>query len=131
MATTYKTLPDGNVLVHIPIRLVRKAAGLRVVADEPGANMDRNLEMANIQAVANGLKYRRIALTDEFESRFKMAKHFGFDSSYLTRMIRLGYLSPEIVERIARGDLTRFSIQRLQQIQTPIWAEQHKELGIE
>lgn len=130
MATTYKTLPDGNVLVYIPIRLVRKA-GLRLVADEPGANMDRNLEMANIQAVANGLKYRRIALTDEFESRFKMAKHFGFDSSYLTRMIRLGYLSPAIVERIARGDLTRFSIQRLQQIQTPIWAEQHKELGIE
>ena len=129
--TTYKTLPDGNILVHIPMRLVRKATGLRLIAEDPGANMDRNAEMLNIQALALGLKYRRIAVSDEFESRFKMAKHFGFDSSYLTRMIRLGYLSPVIVEKMTRGELSQFTIQRLQQIQTPIWAEQHKELGIE
>jgi len=128
---TYKTLPDGNVLVHIPMQLVRKANGLRLLATEPGDNMDRNAEMANIQAVAQGLRYRRIALTDEYDSRFKMAKHFGFGSSYLTRMIRLGYLSPEIVERIARGELAHVTVQQLQKIQTPIWAEQHKELGIE
>lgn len=131
METTYKTLPDGNVLVHVPLQLVRKATGLRYIGTEPWANMERNAEMANIQSLAHGLKYRRIALTDEFESRFKMAKHFGFDSSYLTRMIRLGYLSPEIVERIARGELAHITIQRLQKIQTTIWAEQHRELGIE
>ena len=129
--TTYKTLPDGNILVHVPMRLVRQATGLRLIAEDPGANMDRNAEMLNIQALALGLKYRRIAVSDEFESRFKMAKHFGFDSSYLTRMIRLGYLSPVIVEKMTRGELSQFTIQRLQQIQTPIWAEQHKELGIE
>jgi len=129
--TTYSTLPDGNVLVHIPMRLVRKTNGLRLIATEPGENMDRNAEMANIQALAQGLRFRRIAVSDEYESRFKMAKHFGFDSSYLTRMIRLGYLSPEIVERMARGELAHVTIQQLQKIQSPVWAEQHRELGIE
>ena len=60
-----------------------------------------------------------------------MAQHYGFDSSYLTRMIRLGYLSPVIVEKMAQGELAHVTIQRLQQIQTPVWAEQHRELGIE
>ncbi len=114
--TTYRTLPDGNILVHVPMRLVRKQSGVRLLATE---------------ALALGLKYRRVALTDEFPSRFKMAQHYGFDSSYLTRMIRLGYLSPVIVEKMARGELAHVTIQRLQQIQTPVWAEQHRELGIE
>ena len=99
--TTYRNLPDGNVLVHVPMRLVRKPNGLRLLATEEGANMDRNAELANLQALALGLKYRRVALTDEFPSRFKMAQHYGFDSSYLTRMLRLGYLSPVIVEKMA------------------------------
>ncbi len=128
---TYRNLPDGNVLVHVPMRLVRKPNGLRLMATEEGANMDRNAELANLQALALGLKYRRVALTDEFPSRFRMAQHYGFDSSYLTRMLRLGYLSPVIVEKMARGELAHVSIQRLQQIQTPVWAEQHRELGIE
>lgn len=92
--TTYRTLPDGNILVHVPMQLVRKQSGVRLIATEPGANMSRNEEMLNLQSLALGLKYRRVALTDEFPSRFKMAQHYGFDSSYLTRMIRLGYLSP-------------------------------------
>lgn len=129
--TTYRNLPDGNVLVHVPMRLVRKPNGLRLIATEEGANMDRNAELANLQSLALGLKYRRVALTDEFPSRFKMAQHYGFDSSYLTRMLRLGYLSPVIVEKMAHGELAHVSIQRLQQIQTPVWAEQHRELGIE
>ncbi len=129
--TTYRTLPDGNILVHVPMRLVRKQSGVRLLAIEPGANMSRNEEMLNLQALALGLKYRRVALTDEFPSRIKMAQHYDFDSSYLTRMLRLGYLSPLIVEKMARGELTHVTIQRLQQIQTPVWAEQHRELGIE
>ena len=100
--TTYRTLPDGNILVHVPMRLVRKQSGVRLLATESGANMSRNEEMLNLQALALGLKYRRVALTDECPSRFKMAQHYGFDSSYLTRMIRLGYLSPVIVEKMAR-----------------------------
>ena len=57
--TTYRTLPDGNILVHVPMRLVRKQSGVRLLATEPGANMSRNEEMLNIQSLALGLKYRR------------------------------------------------------------------------
>jgi hypothetical protein len=129
--TRYRVLPDGNVLAHIPFRIVRKTDGLRLLTDAPGANKDRNMELANIQMVATGLKYRRMVLTDEFKTRSKMARHLGFDSSYLTRVIRLGYLSPIIVEKVTTGELAHISVERLQKIQTAIWAEQHKELGLE
>ena len=61
----------------------------------------------------------------------EMAEHLRIDSSYLTRVIRLGYLSPYIVEKIAAGDLPHISLETLMKIQTPVWAEQHKALGID
>ena len=131
MKTTYKPLADGNILAHVPFSLVRRGDGLHLVSDEPGANRDRNLEMATVQMLAKGLKYRREAASDTFKTRTKMAQHYGVDSSYLTRVIRLGYLSPEIVERITHGQLIHMTVDRLQKIQTPIWSEQHRELGIE
>lgn len=129
--TTYKTLADGNILAHVPFTLVRRGDGLHLMTDEPGANLARNLDMAIVQMLANGLKYRREALSDRFKNRTKMSQHYGFDSSYLTRVIRLGYLSPEIVEMVANGKLVNVTVEQLQKIQTPIWAEQHKELGLE
>ena len=60
-----------------------------------------------------------------------MAEHLRIDSSYLTRVIRLGYLSPYIVEKIAAGDLPHVSLETLMKLQTPLWAEQHKALGID
>ena len=129
--TTYKALSDGNVLVHIPLRLVRKPNGLRYVSDEDGANKKRNAEMGNIQAVAQGLRYRRIAASDKFSSHYDMAVSLGFDPSNLKRVLLLGYLSPVIIEKLTNGDLMHVSIQRLKDLHTPIWSEQHKLLGIE
>ena len=42
--TRYRVLPDGNVLAHVPFRIVRKADGLRLLTDVPGANKDGYLE---------------------------------------------------------------------------------------
>ena len=126
----YRNLPDGNLLVHIPMLLKASSGGNRMVAVEKGANMDRNQEIPSIQMVATGLKYRREAITDKFSSRTKMAKHYGFDSSYLARVIRLGYLSPVIVNKLAKGELTHLSVQKLQSVLSPIWVVQHEQLGI-
>ena len=128
--TTYKALPDGNVLVHIPLRLVRKPQGLRYVSDEDGANRDRNAEMGNLQAVAQGMRYRRIAASDKYDTHFRMASKLGVDPSNLKRVLLLGYLSPTIVEKLANGELTHVSIHRLKSLHTLLWAEQHKLLGI-
>lgn len=127
----YRNLPDGNLLVHVPMMLKASSSGNRMMAVEKGANLDRNQELPSIQMVATGLKYRREAITDRFESRTKMAKHYGFDSSYLARVIRLGYLSPVIVNKIASGELPHLTVQKLESILSPIWAEQHEALGIE
>ncbi len=130
METTYKMLSDGNILVHIPMQLVKQPTCEKLITDEPGKNKERMAEISNIQNVALGLKYRRLAQTDEFSSRSKMAQHFGVDTSYLTRVIRLGYLAPEIIERLTRGQLTHIKTQDLLTLQTPIWSDQMELLGI-
>ena len=102
--TTYKALANGTLVAHVPLTFARTPCGGRLFAQEDGRNRDR---------------------------RFKMAEHLRIDSSYLTRVIRLGYLSPYIVEKIAAGDLPHISLETLMKIQTPVWAEQHKALGID
>ena len=129
--TTYKAMANGTLVAHVPLKFARTENGGRLFAKEAGRNLERNKELATVQTVALGVLWRRIAASDRFPTRFKMAEHLRIDSSYLTRVIRLGYLSPVIVEKMARGELAHIAIQRLQQIQTPVWAEQHRELGIE
>lgn len=127
---SYKALSDGNILIHIPLRFAHTSNGARMMSDEPGANYERNSELANIQSVALGTKYRNMVLYGGFASRGKLARHLGVDGSYLARMLRLGFLSPIIVEKLVKGELPQVSAQQLQRLQTLIWTEQHKQLDI-
>ena len=129
--TTYKALANGTLVAHVPLTFARTPCGGRLFAQEDGRNRDRNKELATVQTVALGALWRRVAAGDRFPTRFKMAEHLRIDSSYLTRVIRLGYLSPYIVEKIAAGDLPHVSLETLMKLQTPLWAEQHKALGID
>ena len=99
--TTYKALANGTLVAHVPLTFARTPCGGRLFAQEDGRNRDRNKELATVQTVALGALWRRVAASDRFPTRFKMAEHLRIDSSYLTRVIRLGYLSPYIVEKIA------------------------------
>lgn len=44
-------------------------------------------------------------------------------------MLRLAYLSPRIVEAIMLGELPFISVTKLQELDTPIWEEQERQLG--
>ena len=131
MQTTYRVLADGTLVAHVPLRFVRNNAGGRLYAREPGANMDRNQELPIVQMLAMGLKFRRMSASDDYTNRHRLARHLGVSTSYLTRTIRLAYLSPFIVEKIVNGELPQFTITDLKRIHSPVWAEQHKALGIE
>ena len=56
---------------------------------------------------------------------------FLVHSSYFGKMLRFPFLSPVIVEKIRNGELPDVSVTKLMTLTSPIWAEQHKELGIE
>jgi hypothetical protein len=46
-------------------------------------------------------------------------------------MLRFPFLSPIIVDKIRNGELPDVSVTKLMTLTSPLWAEQHKELGIE
>lgn len=129
--TTYRALSNGTLVAHVPIKFVRTASGGRIFAKEDGKNKERNLEIPVVQAIATALRWRSLAATDRFPSRFKMAESLGIDSSYLARMLHLAYLSPTIIEKVVSGELPLVSVKTLWQIPTPVWSEQHKALGID
>jgi len=59
----------------------------------------------------------------------ELAEHEKISPSYLTRVMRLTLLAPDIIEAILDGNPPTVGMSELLDPMTPIWAEQRAELG--
>ena len=66
-----------------------------------------------------------------YRDKKQLADALGFNGSYFGKMLRFPFLSPVIVEKIRNGELPEVSVTKLMTLTSPLWSEQHKELGIE
>ena len=58
----------------------------------------------------------------------ELAKAEGINESYVTRLIRLNLLAPDIVEAALNGR-TQLTVQSLTEPISPVWIEQRTELA--
>jgi hypothetical protein len=66
----------------------------------------------------------------DFQSAQELAKHFGVDASLVRRTLRLGCISPRIVEAALEGREPDVSLQALLDTDVPLgWREQEKVFG--
>lgn len=68
-----------------------------------GAQQPRRTDSALIKALARAFRWKRMLESGEFATIAELAKREGIASSYMTRVLRLTLLSPEIVEAILDG----------------------------
>ena len=64
-----------------------------------------------------------------YADKKSLADALGLSAVYLGRVLRLASLSPRIVEKVMSGELN-VSVTQLMEITTPIWTEQHRQLGL-
>ncbi len=124
---TRKTSLPNTVTVTIPFR-VTKRGGRKEVQLPPGAN-NRSPDHTLIKAVARAYRWRRILEDGEMGTIAELAEHENISPSYLTRVMRLTLLAPDIIEAILDGDPPSMGMSELLDPMTPIWAEQRAELG--
>lgn len=99
--TRIQAIPD-TIAVHVPFRLVKRG-GRKEVQVPVGAPQRRDADNTLIKALARAFRWKRMLESGEFATTAELAEREGIAPSYVTRVLRLTLLAPDIVEAILDG----------------------------
>jgi hypothetical protein len=91
-----------TVTLHVPFRLVKRGGRKEMQLPE-GAIQPRRTDSALVKALARAFRWKRMLESGEFATIVELAEREGIAPSYMTRVLRLTLLAPDIVEAILDG----------------------------
>ncbi|EAQ26799.1 hypothetical protein [Roseovarius sp. 217] len=121
-----------TITLHIPFRLVKRG-GRKEMRLPEGATQPRRTDSTLVKALARAFRWKRMLESGEFATIAEMAEREGIAPSYMTRVLRLTLLSPDLVGAILEGtqgpEVTLVSV--LERFPTE-WKDQlmHFKLGV-
>lgn len=99
---TRAALVPDTVTVHAPFRIVKRGGRKEMQLPE-GAVTLRRPDSALVKALARAFRWERMLESGEFATIAELAEREGIAASYMTRVLRLTLLAPDIVEAILDG----------------------------
>jgi site-specific DNA recombinase len=126
---------DGgdSLLIRVPLRFKRRGGRKEIFAPDAAQDDDMSATPAQEPLVnALGLAHRWQKMLDSGEAATaeEIAKATGLSKAYVTRMLRLNTLAPDIVEAILDGrEPSGLSLGRLSRPLPLLWKEQREQLG--
>ena len=96
---------DGETItVHIPLTF-RKRGGRKLVVTPDGAEWAPRprVDNAMVKALARAFRWRKMLDEGAFGTLEDLARAKGVNATYVSRILRLTLLAPEIVEAILDG----------------------------
>ena len=101
-----KLSPDGSTItVFLPMTW-RRRGGRKIIVAPPGCDdwaPPPRIDNALIKAVARAYRWQRMLESGEYGTLADLADAERISRSYVSRVLRLTLLAPEIVERILDG----------------------------
>jgi hypothetical protein len=130
-----ETRLDGKTLVvRIPMRFQRRGGRKRIVAPDgraivptTGPQPDGTL----VKALARAWRWQKLLAEGVYTSVSEIGDTENISKSYVSRILRLALLAPDIVEAILAGQTDHALV--LEQLEQPLpgrWDEQRRGLGI-
>ena len=100
--TRTKAIPE-TITIHVPFRIVKRG-GRKAIIPPPGATtaLPRS-DNTLIKALARAYRWKRMLESGHFATIGDLASKEGIAPSYVTRVMRMTLLAPEIVEAIVDG----------------------------
>lgn len=94
-----------TISVHVPFAIHKYGGRKQVVmpADTPASDLHPRVDNTLVKALARAFRWKRMLETGEFTTVTELAEHEKLGFSYMTRVLRLSLLAPEIVEEILDG----------------------------
>ena len=94
-------IPD-TVTLHVPFSVVKRGGRKEMHLPE-GAAQPRRTDNALLKALARAFRWKRMLESGALVTINELAAREGIAVSYLTRVLRLTLLAPDIVEAILDG----------------------------
>ena len=99
-------MTDQTVTVTVPFA-IRKRGGRTLVITPDGATSApaprTRVDSALLKALARGFRWRKLLETGHFATIEEIAEAENINPSYVSRLLRMTLLAPEIVEAILDG----------------------------
>lgn len=125
---TRATPMPETVTLHVPFRVVKRG-GRKEMQTPDSATPPRRTDNTLIKALARALRWKRMLESGEYATIAELAEHEGIAPSYMTRVLRLTLLAPDIVEAILDGrQEPDMDLARMLEGRSLEWAEQHARL---
>lgn len=94
-------IPDTMTL-HVPFHVVKRG-GRKEMQMPDGAVQPRRKDSALVKALARAFRWKRMLESGEYATIAELAEREGIAPSYMTRVLRLTLLAPDIIEGILDG----------------------------
>ena len=91
-----------TVTLQVPFRIVKRGWRKELQLPE-GGTQPRRTDSTRVKALARAFRWKRMLESGEFATIADLAEREGIAPSYMTRVLRLTLLSPDIVEAILDG----------------------------
>ena len=116
--------PPETVTVHVPFRFAKRG-GRKEMLLPAGAPVQREIDNTLVKALARAFRWKRMLETGEFATIAELAERERMAPSYLTRVLRLTLLAPDMVEAILDGTQgVEVTLARLLDGVPPEWKDQ-------
>jgi len=121
--------PARTVTVEIPFTIRKRGGRKQIITPDgtsgwvsPRARIDNTM----IKAIARGFRWRKLLETGVYGTIEEIAEGEKINSSYVSRLLRMTLLAPEIVEAILDGrQPAEMTLAALMEPFGVLWAEQN------
>jgi AraC-like DNA-binding protein len=118
-----------SVIVSVPVKFYRRNGRQMVLAESNEHELTTELlveaNSALFAAIARAYQWQEQLESGEFASLEDLAKDFGVNRGYVSRILQLTSLSPTIIDQILSGqNSTQLTIRQLRRGITAVWSDQ-------
>lgn len=99
------TNPDGSITVHIPISFKKRGGRKYLIAPDavPEAYYPPKESASILKAIAQAFHWKEMIDDGEVSSVMELSTKLKVSDSYITRVLRLNLLAPDIIKALLDG----------------------------
>jgi hypothetical protein len=116
------------ITIQVPFRVVKRG-GRKEMRLPDGAAQPSRTDNTLVKALARAFRWKRMLESGEYATTTELAEREGIGSSYVTRVLRLTLLAPDIVEAILDGNQgPEVTLARVLEPFPVVWTDQLRSL---
>jgi hypothetical protein len=99
-----RTTPiQETITVHVPFTIRKRGGRKQIITPDAATGPRAHIDNTLLKALARAFRWQRMLENGAFTTIGDLAIHEGIAPSYMTRVMRLTLLTPEIVSAIVEG----------------------------